>query len=114
MKTIKLNDTYVLTDAPWCSHRRSKNYAALITGLDPKYGFKRTFLAKGCDNQYIFAEKPKAGDIVEIKAIYFTGSGRGQVRDGSGFYRLESDGSWTPISESEVKKLFSHVETETF
>jgi hypothetical protein len=114
MKTIKLNDTYVLTDAPRCSHRRSKNYAAIITGLDPKFGFKRTFLAKGFDNQYIFPEKPKAGDIIEVKAIYYTGSGRPEIREGSGFYKLEPDGSLTPVKESEVKKLFSHVENETF
>jgi hypothetical protein len=114
MRVVKLNDSYVLADAPWCYHRRSKNYAALITGLDPRFGFKRSFLKKGFDNQYIFDEKPKAGDIIEVQAIYFTGGGHGQTRDGSGFYRLESDGSFTSVDPDEVKKAFSKIETETF
>jgi len=116
MKVIKVNEFYVLADAPWCSHRRSKNYAAIITGLDPRYGYKRTFLKKGFGGgYYVFPEKPKAGDIIEVVAIYFTGGGHGEKREGSGFYRLEPDGSFVSIDSEEVKKTFTKIsENETF
>lgn len=116
MRVVRINDVYALVDAPWCSHRRSKNYAAVITGLDPRYGYKRTFLKKGFGGgYYLFPEKPKAGDIIEVVAIYYTGGGHGEKREGSGFYRLEPDGSFSSIDPEEVKKTFTKIsENETF
>jgi len=113
MKIEKTDKIYVLTCAPWCTHRRGKNYASIILGRDPKFGYRREFLEKGYGNQYLFSKKPKAGQIIEVRAIYYTGGGYPEPLEGSGFYRIEADGSLTMIPEVEVKQLFKS-KPETF
>jgi len=113
MRVVRINDVYALVDAPWCSHRRSKNYAAVITGLDPRYGYKRDFLKKGFGGgYYVFPEKPKAGDIVEVVAIYFTGGGHGEKREGSGFYRLNHYNDNMSAVFERVPIIFSYADIQ--
>jgi acyl-CoA-binding protein len=117
MNIIKINETYVINNAPYESHRRGKNYASKITGLNVKYIFARTFLNKGGEHgQYILTEKPSAGEIFEIQAIYRSGSGSPSVREESGFYELQSDGTFQLRTKEEVKAKFQVHDniTETF
>jgi len=110
----KIGSKYILENVPYETHRRGKNYAAKIEGLDPKYKFKRDFLERGTKGSYVFDEKPQAGTIYEIQAIYYTGSGSPSPQKGSGFYELQSDGSFKKLSESEVEQHFKQTIEETF
>ena len=115
MKIEKVNDTYMIAEAPYESHRRGKNYCAKITGLDPKYIYTRTFLKKGGgQGSYILPAKPQAGDIFEVQAIYHTGSGSQSPSKDSGFYEMQSDGSFKPVSDEAVKERFRQQVNETF
>ena len=116
MVVKKMGDTYVLEGAPFCNHRRHKNYAARIDGLDPKWGFARKFFERG-EDVYIFPEKPIAGQIIEVQAIYYTGSGRPEEWDEgrNGFYQLQKNGRFAKISKELVKTSFQEQEIdETF
>ncbi len=115
MKVVKINESYVIENTPYESHRRGKNYASKITGLDPKYIFARTFLNKGGEHgQYILSTKPIAGDVFEIQAIYYSGGGNPSHNQGSGFYELQTDGTFKPLSKDDVKAKFRQATTETF
>jgi hypothetical protein len=115
MKVGKINETYVIENTPYESHRRGKNYAAKITGLDPKYIFARKFLGKGGEHgQYILPGKPVAGEVYEIQAIYHSGGGNPSPNQGSGFYELLSEGIFKSLSKDEVKTKFQQATTETF
>ncbi len=114
-KIGKIGETYLIDEAPYESHRRGKNWAAYISGLDPKYKYTRKFLKKGGEHgQYILEVKPIAGEIFEIRAIYHSGGGSPSPSKDSGFYELASDGTLTQVSESKVKEKFSQKLTETF
>jgi len=66
-----------LTDAPvYCSHRRGKNWMAVIS-KDPKGpgGLRRRFLANARGQYYYMVEGLKVGDPVEFGADYYTSSG---------------------------------------
>lgn len=115
MKIEKVNDTYMIAEAPHESHRRGKNWCAKITGLDPKYIYARAFLKKGDEKgSYILPGKPQAGDIFEVQAIYHSGSGSPSPSKDSGFYELQTDGSFKSMSEEAVKGRFKQTVNETF
>lgn len=114
-KVIKINESYVIDNAPYESHRRGKNYAAKIIGLEPKYVFARKFLSKGGEHgQYILPAKPIAGEVYEFQAIYHSGGGNPSPNEGSGMYELQADGTFKPLNKDEVKSKFQVVTTETF
>ena len=113
MKIQKVNENYVLTDVPYENHRRGKNYACLILGLDTKYGLKRQFLGKvelSSGVAYAFKEKPIAGQIIEVEAIYYSGSGRPSPYEASGFYEIQKDGSLVKKTKEEVLSSFESIE----
>lgn len=112
MKIIMVNDQYVLVDVPFESHRRGKNYACLITGLDEKFDFRREFLARTKTSTgpgYVFSSKPAAGQIVQIAAIYYSCSGHPSPQKGSGMYEIQCDGSLIVAEIFNVRKSFESV-----
>ena len=109
MKITKVNEKYLLEDVPYEEHRRGKNYTAVIVGLDTKFGFSRKFLEKtklSTGHAYLFDEKPSTGQIVQVMAIYHSGGGHPTNRSGSGYFRIEKDGSLTLMTIEEVRASF--------
>jgi len=113
MKIQKVNDQFVLTDVPIEEHRRGKNYAAIITGKSVKYGLERKFLSRAVlsnSRGYVFPEKPVAGQYIEVMAIYYSGSGYATVRPGSGYFRIEKEGTLSEVTKESVMSSFEKIE----
>ncbi len=73
---------YVAKPEEWVTHRRSKNYVAKITGLDPNYGFEREFLERVRVGRrtYFQLEDFEIGGFYEIFCAYYTRSGKEDLR----------------------------------
>lgn len=87
----KIEGLGILIDS-WETHSRGKNYLASITGTDTKYKFKREFLNnKSClDGDIYFPVSSFEGVLfLEIRNIYFSGSGRKSESEKSGYYQIE-------------------------
>jgi len=115
MKIIKINNKYVTEGVPYETHKRGKNYAAIITGLDEKFGLAREWLTKvnvESGKEYMFGEeqKPKKGMIIEIRATYYSGGGYPSPSESDGFYEVQKNGELVKIEKNDVLSRFSKKE----
>jgi len=105
-----LEGEFVEKPAQWVHHKRSTNYIARITGLDPKYGFARDFLDKVYlgKKTYFHIKDFDVGEVYEFRCIYYTGRGREDPRLKGLFicvHKGDDAVAFMPISEEDAVRV---------
>lgn len=81
------------------------NSFSKIIGLDPIYTFKRIFFNRYELGICALKEKPKAGGIFEV-IIRKKGKKDIEIENGSGYYKLKSDGTFEQVDIGFVFRQF--------
>lgn len=86
---LRVEDGALSTVPPdcWESHKRGKNWLAVIT-VDPTSpgGLRRLFATRAKGSSYYMLPKLEVGDAVEFGADYYSGGGRKNARRWHGFF----------------------------